>query len=261
MAQDYETLRYEVRDGIGFITLDRPPLNLIDMVLTHEYFDVLAAADADKAVKVLVLSGAGRGLSAGVDIRVMREFDSVQMDEFVQLFYVEQVRRVRALTKPIIAAVHGFAREGACTMAFSCDMVVASEDATFGYPGVPNLAAPPGMHVWHLQRLLGRMKAAWLILSGEPMTAIEADRGGLLTAVVPTGSLMESVTAMALKLSALSPRALRDTRALMYRMECMDFDEVPEAAAAAISSAFDTPDSREARLAFLEKRPPRWEDA
>ena len=185
MTSSYSTLHFEVRDQVGTITLDRPPLNLIDLESTREYLNVLELADADPKVRVIILKGAGKGLSAGVDIKFMREFDAAKMGEFVELFYVEQVRRVRALRKPIIAAVHGYAREGACTMAFSCDMVIASDDASFGYPGVPNLAAPPGMHVWHLQRLLGRMKACELILTGDPITAIEAERLGMITRVTP----------------------------------------------------------------------------
>ena len=74
-------------------------------------------------------------------------------------------------------------------MAFTCDMVVASDDSSFGYPGVPNLAAPPGMHVWHLQKLIGRMRAAELILTGDPIDAAEAGRLGLVTKVVPQAEL------------------------------------------------------------------------
>lgn len=258
MPEQYETLRYAVIDGVARITLDRPPLNLIDLTLTHEYLDALDQADVDDNVVVIVLDGAGKGLSAGVDIKFMREFDTAAMAEFVELFYVEQVRRVRALNKPIIAAVHGYAREGACTMAFTCDMVIAADDATFGYPGVPNLAAPPGMHVWHLQRLLGRMKAAELILTGDPISAAEADKYGMVTKVVARAQLHDETMDLAKRLAQMSPRALRVTRELMYKMESMDFSEVPETAAKAISDAFASADSIEARRAFLEKRKPVW---
>ncbi len=254
----FETLRFEISDGIAEITLDRPPLNLIDSLLTEEYLSALDQADADQTAKVIVLAGTGKGLSAGVDIKFMRDFDDQAMAQFVQRFYIDQVKRVRSLTKPIIAAVHGYAREGACTMAFTCDMIVAADDASFGYPGVPNLAAPPGMHVWHLQRLLGRMKAAELILTGEPISAIEAERLGMITRVVPRADLRAEARALAARLAKLSPYALRVTRKLMYQMENMDFDQVPEVAAAAISSAFASEDSREARRAFVEKRKPVW---
>ena len=259
MSNDFSTLKYAVHDGIATITLSRPPLNLIDLDSTQEYLRALDLADADTEVKVIILNGDGKGLSAGVDIRFMRDFSDAEMREFVDLFYVEQVRRVRALNKPIIAAVHGFAREGACTMAFSCDMVIATDDATFGYPGVPNLAAPPGMHVWHLQRLLGRMKAAELILTGEPISAADADRHGMVTRVVPASELAEQTRALASRLAKLSPSALKVTRDLMYEMESLDFAQVPERAADAISSAFGSVDSLEARAAFLEKRAPKWQ--
>lgn len=256
---DFATLNYAVDAGVATITLARPPLNLIDLDLTHEYLRALDIADADAAVKVIILNGEGKGLSAGVDIKFVRDFDAAAMHEFVELFYVQQVRRVRALRKPIIAAVHGYAREGACTMAFSCDMVIAADDASFGYPGVPNLAAPPGMHVWHLQRLLGRMKAAELILTGEPMSALEADRHGLVTRVVPAAELHAQTQALAARLARLSPTALKVTRDLMYEMESMDFADVPARAAVAISDAFASADSLEARAAFLEKREPKWQ--
>ena len=258
MSEQYANVRYSVDAGVARITLDRPPLNLIDLELTQEYMHALDCADADTDAKVIVLDGAGKGLSAGVDIKFMREFDAKGMADFVQLFYVEQVRKVRALSKPIIAAVHGYAREGACTMAFTCDMVIAADDATFGYPGVPNLAAPPGMHVWHLQRLLGRMKAAELILTGDPMSAADADKHGLVTRVVPRAELYTATLALASRIAQMSPYALRVTRELMYKMESMDFAQVPETAAKAISDAFESADSREARLAFLEKRKPVW---
>jgi len=258
VSKGYECIEYAVEDRVATITLNRPPVNLIDEKLTHEYFDALARADEASEVGAIVLNGRGRGLSAGVDIRMLEGFGSEEMARFVQLFYVEQVERVRALRKPIIASVHGFAREGACTMAFTCDMVIASDDASFGYPGVPHLAAPPGMHVWHLQRLLGRMRATELILTGDPIQAEEAGRLGLVTRVVTRSDLESETTRLARRLAALSPIALKTTRDLIYEMEDMTFREVPQRAARAISDAFATEDSVEARRAFNEKRAPVW---
>ena len=231
--RDYQHLEYAVRNRVATITLNRPPVNLIDEALTLEYFDALARADTSDDVGVIVLNGRGKGLSAGVDIRMMESFGTEEMAQFVQRFYVEQVERVRALSKPIIASVHGFAREGACTMAFTCDMVIAADDATFGYPGVPNLAAPPGMHVWHLQRLLGRMRATELILTGDPIGAEEAGALGLVTRVVPRADLEAETERLAGRLATLSPLALKVTRDLIYEMEDMPFAEVPRRAALA----------------------------
>ena len=226
--------------------------------MTDEYFDALDHADRDDAVKVIVLSGEGKGLSAGADLKYLAGFGTDEMARFLEKFYIEQVERVRGLSKPIIAAVHGYAREGACTMAFTCDMVVASDDSSFGYPGVPNLAAPPGMHVWHLQKLIGRMRAAELILTGDPIDAAEAGRLGLVTKVVPRAELESETRKLAKRLAAMSPLALKVTRDLIYEMENMDFKDVPRRALKATSGAFDSEDSKEARRAFNEKRAPVW---
>lgn len=254
----YNTLIYTVSEGIAEIRLNRPPLNLIDKDSTLEYHHALRHADADPLVKVIILCGNGKGLSAGVDLKFLESFNTVDMEQFLRLFYVETVTIVRGLSKPIIAAVHGYAREGACTLAFLCDMVIASDEADFAYPGVPNLAGPPGMHVWFLQKLIGRMKAAELILTGAAITAIDAERLGMITRCVPHKSLEEDTRALALSLAQMSPLALQRTRRLMYEMENMPFDEVPEVALKALSATFDSEDSKEARKAFLEKRQPQW---
>ena len=213
---------------------------------------------ADENARVLILSGAGKGLSAGVDLKYLMQFESADMEQFLRLFYVETLKIVRGLSIPVIAAVHGYVREGACTLAFACDMVIAADDADFGYPGVPNLAGPPGMHVWFLQRLIGRMRAAELIFTGEPISAQEAYQLGLITRVVPAKELASATKELALKLCQMSPLALKRTRDLMYQMEDMPFKDVPETALQALSAAFDSEDGKEARAAFIEKRKPKW---
>ena len=254
----YHSLRYEVANHVARIVLDRPPANLIDQESTLEYHAALKAADIDPEVRVIVLSGAGKGLSGGVDLNYLESFGAAEMKNFLRLFYVETLNVVRNLTKPIIAAVHGYAREGACTLAFACDMIIAAEDATFGYPGVPNLAAPPGMHVWFLQKLVGRMRAAELIFTGESIAAGEAARLGLITRAVASEDLWEEANLLASKIAAMSPLALKRTRELLYQMEDMRFEQVPGTALEALAAAFDSDDSKEARRAFLEKRDPVW---
>jgi len=258
MTENYEFIRYVVTDGIAEITLDRPPLNLIHRDMTLEYFDALEVADKDADVRVVILEGAGKGLSGGMDLKYAQDFDSKAIHDFLRLFYVENIARCRALSKPMIAMVQGFAREGACTMAFGCDMIIASDDASFGYPGVPNVGIPPGMHVWILQRLIGRMKAAELIFTGKAITAHEAERIGLITRVVPRADLRSETMKLAGEIAAMSPHALRISRKFMYECEDMDFKDIPEAALKVVSDAFDSEDSKEARRAFNEKRTPVW---
>lgn len=253
---EYHTLSYLAADGIAEIVLDKPPLNLIDRELTLEYHAALRRADGDSDVRVIILSGAGRGLSGGVDLNYVQSFDSIQMKEFLRLFYVDTMALVRSLSKPIIASVHGYAREGACTLAMGCDMIIAADDADFGYPGLPNLAAPPGMHVWFLQRLIGRMRAAELIFTGDPISATEASRLGLISRAVPASKLKQETHLLAAKIANMSPLALKNAKDLIYQMEDMNFSDVPEAALEALAAAFDSEDGTEARKAFIEKRKP-----
>ena len=257
-SNDFKTLNYAVDSEIATITLANPPLNLINEDSTREYHRALKLADENSSVKVIILMGAGKGLSAGLDLKFLDGFDSAAMEKFLRLFYVETLKIVRGLSKPIIAAVHGYVREGACTLAFACDMILAADDADFGYPGVPNLAGPPGMHVWYLQRLIGRMRAAELIFTGEPISAQEAQQLGLITKVVARNELKERSLELANKLCQMSPLALKNTRDLLYKMEDMPFSDVPETALKALAAAFDSEDGKEAREAFLQKRKPIW---
>ncbi len=257
-TNSYQTLSYSTNNGIAHITFDKPPLNLIDEELTLEYHAALRQAESDQAAKVIVVSGKGKGLSAGLDIKFVESFEQPEMKEFLRLFYVETLSICRNLSKPMITMVHGFAREGACTLAFAGDMVIAADDADFGYPAVPNLAGPPGMHVWFLQRLIGRMKAAELIFTGEPISATEAASLGLITRVAPAEHLETETMALAARIASMSPLALKRTKKLLYEFEDMSFDQVPEVALDALSSAFNSDDSKEARKAFREKRKPKW---
>ena len=105
--RSYNTLKYSVNSSIAEITLDRPPLNLIDEESTLEYHAALRAADSDEDAKVIILSGAGKGLSAGVDLHFLEQFDSADMERFLRLFYVETLALVRGISKPIISDIVG----------------------------------------------------------------------------------------------------------------------------------------------------------
>lgn len=254
----FDHLIYKVEDHIAEVIFNRPPLNLINEELTLEFHAALKSADADADVRVIVLSGEGRGLSGGLDLKMVESFDKAQMKNFLRLFYIETMNIGRNLSKPLITMVHGYAREGALTLAFAGDMIIAADDSDFGYPAVPNLAGPPGMHVWFLQRILGRMRAAELIFTGEPLEAKTAEQLGLITRAVPADSLREETMKLAAKIGAMSLLALSRTRKLFYEFEDANFDDVPERALEALSSAFDSEDNKEAIAAFKEKRPPVW---
>ena len=257
-SDSFANLIFSVDNKIAEIILNRPPLNLLTEEVTREFHAALKLADDDPDVRVIVFSGSGKGLSGGLDFKTVENFNSSQMKQFLRLFYVETMAIGRNLNKPFITMVHGFAREGALTLAYAGDMIVAADDADFGYPAVPTLAGPPGMHVWFLQRILGRMRAAELIFTGEPIGAIEAEQLGLITRAVPAKQLREETMKLAGKIASMSPLALKRTRKLLYEFEDSTFDEVPERALEALSSAFDSEDNKEALRSFREKRAPKW---
>jgi len=256
MSKHYETILYEKEGNTATITLNRPPLNVINTDMMLEYLDALTIADNDPEIRVIVLTGAGRALSGGIDIKYFRHSGAAEMHDFMDLFYVKMMDRVRSLSKPIIASVHGIARAGACTLAFVCDMIIADEDATFGYPEIRNLGSPPGIHVWHVQRLVGQKKAFELLFTAEPIGATEAERIGLITKVVPNERLKEETHALASRVASMSPVALKFTRELFYRVENMDLRTAVRTVADSACLCFDFEDSREARDAFIEKRTP-----
>ena len=173
-------------EGIASIKLDRP-VNAIHEAMTDEYFDALDHADRDDAVKVIVLSGEGKGLSAGADLKYLAGFGTDEMARFLEKFYIEQVEKVRGLrnrSSPRCMDTRGKVP----TMAFTCDMVVASDDSSFGYPGCPTQHHPVCMSGTY-RNSSGRMRAAELILTGDPIDAAEAGRLGLVTKVVPRAEL------------------------------------------------------------------------
>ena len=114
------------------------------------------------------------------------------------------------------------------------------------------------MHTWFLQRLVGRMRAAELIFTGKPISAVEAETAGLVTRVVPADTLNDETMTLAKEVASMSPVALRIAREYLYACEDLPFADVPESALKVVSEAFDTEDSKEARRAFLEKRKPEW---
>ena len=179
------------------------------------------------------------------------------MEEFLRLFYVDTLAICRSLSKPLITMVQGYAREGACTLAFAGDLIIAADDADFGYPAVPNLAGPPGMHVWFLQRLIGRMKAAELIYTGEPISALDASSMGLITKTVPAASLEAETLRMAAKIAAMSPLAIKRTRKLFSKWKTWRSQRCQMSHSGAVRSLFQRRQQRSTACVSRET-PPNW---
>src|SRR6266700_4899054 len=198
----YENILTETRDRVGVIRLNRPQrLNALNGALAKELSAALAAFDADPAIGCIVVTGNEKAFAAGADIGAMAEWDyqKVYADNYITSW--ESVKHTR---KPVIAAVAGYALGGGCELAMMCDMIVAADTAKFGQPEI-TIGTMPGMGgTQRLPRAVGKAKAMDWCLTGRMIDAAEAERSGLVSRVVPAGTLFEEALAVATKIASYS---------------------------------------------------------
>ncbi len=256
---DFATLRVEIRDGLAFLTVNRPEkMNALNSAVIT---DLQAAFDAfarDANVRAVVLTGAGdRAFIAGADIAELAKCGTVQARE-LSLQGQRLTEAMEGLGKPVVAAINGFALGGGCEIAMACTVRLAAEGAKLGQPEV-KLGVLAGFGgTQRLPRLIGKGRALELLLTGEPIDAAEAFRLGLVNRVVPRDRLLPEAEALARKMMAAGPLAVRMT------LEAVRFGtNSPISAGLALESSlfgtcFSTKDMREGTAAFLEKRPARF---
>ena len=252
-------LRIETADGVRTLTLDRPDaLNALTIPLKEALRDAFVAAATDEDVRAIVLTGAGRAFCAGQDLRERLEPDATGLAEEIRLRYNPLIRAMRTLPKPIVGAVNGIAAGAGASLAFACDIRLASEDASFllafGRVGL----VPDSGATWLLPRLVGGARAAELALLGEPLRAADAERIGLVARVVPADRLVPEATAVAQRLAAGAPQAIALTKAALEQTWTATLDEQLEHEAEIQGIAGATADHAEGLRAFVEKRPPRF---
>jgi len=252
-------LRYEVADAVATITLDRPAaLNALTVPLREELLAAFRRAGGDPAVRAVVLTGAGRAFCAGQDLRERLEPDAAPLATEIRERYNPLILAMRRLDKPIVGAINGVAAGAGASLAFACDIRVAAEEArfvlAFGRVGL----VPDSGATWFLPRLVGPAKAAELALTGDPLTAAEAERFGLVAAVVPGGSLLDTARALAIRLAAGAPRAVALTKRALNRSLETDLASALEYEAEVQGIAGRTADHAEGVRAFVDKREPRF---
>ena len=252
----YENLLYEVRDGIAFITFNRPKvLNALNRKTVEELRDALVAARDDTSVRVLILTGAGeKSFVAGADISELARRTPVDGQDF-SLFGQGVFRLLEAIGKPSICAINGFALGGGCELALSCSIRIASKTAKLGQPEVKLGIIPGYGGSQRLARLCGKGVAHELCLTGEMITAEEAQRIGLVNHVYEPGELLAAAEAMAKKIIANAPIAVKYTMEAIERGVEMAQEEGLFLEATLFGLACATEDMREGTKAFLEKRP------
>jgi enoyl-CoA hydratase/carnithine racemase len=256
----YDNLLFEVREKIARITFNRPNvLNALNRKTMDELGDCLKKVRADDEIRVLILIGAGeKAFIAGADINELSQQTPVNGREFT-LYGQEIIHRLETLGKPAIAAINGFALGGGCELALACTLRVASRNAKLGQPEVKLGLVPGYGGTQRLPRLCGKGVAHELILTGEMISAEEALRVGLVNRVVESSELLATAEAIAKKIIANAPLAVK------YAMEAVEHGtEMPQEEGLYLEATLfglccATQDMREGTRAFLEKRPPKFE--
>jgi enoyl-CoA hydratase len=256
----YDNLLFGVSEQIARITFNRPNvLNALNRKTMDELGDCLKRVRADDAIRVLILTGAGeKAFIAGADINELSQQTPVNGREFT-LYGQEIIHRLEKLGKPAIAAINGFALGGGCELALACTLRIASRNAKLGQPEVKLGIIPGYGGSQRLPRLCGKGVAHELILTGEMITAEEALRVGLVNRVVEPGELLATAEAIARKIIANAPLAVKYALEAVERGMEMPQEEGLYLEATLFGLCCATQDMREGTRAFLEKRPPKFE--
>ncbi|RLF27599.1 MAG: crotonase [Thermoplasmata archaeon] len=256
----YKNIVVEKKDGVAKITINRPDvLNALNTETLLELSQAFDELGKDERIKVAVLTGAGKAFIAGADIKQMKNMSPLEAKTFAEtghrlLGKIEDSRLV------VIAAVNGYALGGGCEVMMACDMAVAAKNAKIGQPEI-NLGIHPGFGgTQRLPRLIGRMKAKELLLTGVNLNAEEAHRIGLVNKVVEDEKLMEEVEKLAEQIAAKSGVQTAFIKTLVNRGLDVDLKAACSLEISYFATSFSTHDQKEGMTAFLEKRKPVFED-
>jgi len=247
-------VNYEVQGAVAILTINRPEaLNALNSQVLSDLDEAITKVEADDAVHAVILTGAGRSFVAGADIGEMKGFSARDGKKF-GVHGGGVFLRLENLSKPVIAAVNGFALGGGCELAMSCDIRLASEKAKFGQPEV-GLGITPGFGgTQRLPRIVGISKAMELILTAKVINAAEAERIGLVSAVYPPEELMDKAMELANAICANAPIAVAESKRCIRMGMQTDIATGSAFEAEAFGVTCGTEDKDEGMGAFLEKR-------
>lgn len=252
----FTTILTEVKGKVGIVKLNRAQaMNAFNAVMLKELFDALKAFDKDERIRVLIVTGSEKAFAAGADIKEMAEASAVDM---LTQGRVEAWDRIRAIRKPVIAAVSGWALGGGCELALSCDMIVASESAKFGQPEITIGVIPGAGGTQRLARLLGKHLAMEMVINNRTLNAAEALQFGFANRVVPVEGYLEAAIAFAEQIAERAPLAVRMAKDSVNAAFETSLTEGLKAEKRNFYPLFSTEDQKEGMKAFIEKRKPNW---
>jgi enoyl-CoA hydratase len=249
-------VRVEMKKGCAWVTLDRPPLNLIIPDLIVELRAAFDALAHDPSVRVAVVTGAGRAFSAGMQVQVLRDLTPVTAKSLITSLH-EAIHAVHDAPVPTLAMVNGPCLGAGFELAMACDLRVAAAGAQLGLPEV-KVGAPSVIEAALLPALVGPGRAAEMLLTGESVAAEQALEWGLVNRVAPLDKLEVVTAEFVEKILACAPPAIRLQKELMVRWRNTDLASAVRLGINAFAQNYTTGEAREAALAFLEKRPPKF---
>jgi enoyl-CoA hydratase len=248
---------YRNHEHIALIQLNRPKvLNALSTDLMREVMEALFLLDDDKNVRVIILTGNDRAFAAGADIGQMMEatpIDQINDNRF------RTWKQFPLITKPIIAAVNGFALGGGCELAMTCDLIIAGDKAQFGQPEIKIGTIPGASGTQRLTKAIGKSKAMLAILTGDNMSAYEAERSGLVAKVVPSETLMQETFEIAKVISNRAPVAVKLAKEAVNMSFETSLKDGMEFERRNFYLTFSSKDQKEGMRAFMEKREPKYE--
>ncbi len=250
---------YQETDGIAILTLNNPGRrNALSEAMLSALKARLEAVGQDRRVRVVIIRAVGPVFSSGHDLRELIDRDE---ESYTRVFALctDVMEAIRGLPQPVIAQVQGLATAAGCQLVASCDLAVASEDAAFATPGVKIglFCTTPGVA---LGRAVPAKKAMEMLLTGTPIPAREALACGLVNRVVPPGELETQTLALARQIASASAHVLALGKSAFYRQMELDISEAYRLAQRVMVENLLAHDAQEGINAFLQKRPPRWED-
>lgn len=251
-------IEYDVRGGVAEILFNNPPVNAVTEAFLDELLLALTRARDDATARAVILSSAVPGrFCAGLDLAAFLATTHSNAHRIVGKLYAQLHELQSSLGKPSIAAVTGAARGGGMSIAITCDMIVAADNASFGYPEM-DIGLLPAIHYTHLPRLVGRYRAFDLLFTGRSFGTAEAMALGLVSRSAPEEAVLDEARELASIFARKSPELMRLGKAAFSRAANVGYREGAAGAVDIVSTVLGTEDSREGLTAFTEKREPVW---